>query len=680
MARGLTHRVCRRMLKGGMIDPSDSVPSLPESDVRMRFDASRSQILVLTKTRPQFDSLLETMARAPGAQREDAGEPNTLRYRDVVTTWHERCSAEHVVECLQTAFVNFLILDLRGPEREFIEQRDKAFRLLTALDGVEDVETRYGFHRIMILLSGEGDLIDQTILELGQRGVGHVLRDPSWRSNDRTVGTGTGSGTGSGSENGSEDGSGTRAGTRAESDAVSSFGARVLEQVHLALLRPRRESRALCAAGGGITGIYFEMGALKCLDDCFGRKLVNTFDAYYGISAGAVVTSLMANGYSIDEMMAAVAGVSGGRLPPLSMALFRLGHFDFASALRRGRRAVEALWSTMRDVRKIRSKLSLEGLLFDYLDLVGPPFRGHTFERMLRNALTVPGTTNDFRRMPRKLFVGATDQDARRHVLFGDETHNHIPISVAVQASMSLNPAFSPTELDGRFHEDGAVTRTSNFTEAIQRGAGLVFVLDPFVPYVSRTPGFARDHGVLYNLDQNIRTVSFTRFESARNWALRRHPDVGFYTFLPANRLRQLLSVSPMDHRPYLEIWRGAYLSTLYHVRRVAHRLTGDAAVHGLTLETSRAETVAERLRAVVTRELRLNDFYPDGRIEIIEPPFCLSLSQPSRAPNRASARASVGRGPASAETMRSFSAAWPTAEPLLDPSSKKSAANDRSA
>ncbi|MCB9654256.1 MAG: patatin-like phospholipase family protein [Deltaproteobacteria bacterium] len=646
------------MLKGVMIVPSDSATSRPASDVSMKFDPNRSQILVLTRTRPQFDALFESIACAPGcapgvapAAYDGALAARTIRYQDVVTTWHDRSSAEQVIECLQTSFVNFLVLDLRGPAQDFVDRRAQAFRLLTALDNVEDVETRYGFHRIMVLLSGEGDLIDRTILELGQRGVGHILRTAGWVDEPRD-------------------------GVREAAD----FGARVLAEVHLALTRPRRESRALCAAGGGITGIYFEMGALKCLDDCFGGKLVNTFDAYFGISAGAVVTSLMANGYSIDEMMAAVAGVSGGRLPPLSMALFRLGHFDFASALRRGRRAIEALWSSMRDAAKLRSKLSLEGLLFDYIDLVGPPFRGHTFERMLRNALTVPGTTNDFRRMPRKLFVGATDQDARRHVLFGDETHNHIPISVAVQASMSLNPAFSPTELDGRFHEDGAVTRTSNFTEAIQRGAGLVFVLDPFVPYVSRTPGFARDHGVLYNLDQNIRTVSFTRFESARNWALRRHPDVGFYTFLPANRLRQLLSVSPMDHRPFLEIWRGAYLSTLYQVRRIAHRLTGDAAAHGLVLDPSRADAVAERLRAVVTRDLRLNDFYPDGRIEIAEPPFCLSLSKPAPASTpRPSTPPEVVR-PASTEKPRDLSSSSRVRSHLLGQASKKSAANSRSA
>ncbi|MBK6849800.1 MAG: hypothetical protein IPG96_20455 [Proteobacteria bacterium] len=71
------------------------------------------------------------------------------------------------------------------------------------------------------------------------------------------------------------------------------------------------------------------MGALKCLDDCLGGQGVNDFDLYFGISAGAVVTGLMAAGYSIDEFMASVAGVEGGRLEPIDMRLFRLSHLDY---------------------------------------------------------------------------------------------------------------------------------------------------------------------------------------------------------------------------------------------------------------------------------------------------------------------------------------------------------------
>jgi hypothetical protein len=180
---------------------------------------------------------------------------------------------------------------------------------------------------------------------------------------------------------------------------------------------------------------------------------------------------------------------------------------------------------------------------------------------------------------------------------------------------MSLNPVFSPTLIHGRFYEDGAVTRTSNFTEAIAHGADLVFALDPLVPYVSKEAGFARARGIFYNADQDIRTVSFTRYETTRNWVIRRHPEVSLYTFLPANNLRRRMSVNPMDHRPFLEIWRGAYLGTLRRVETLGYRMKGDLAVHGVSLDLTRAEAVAERLRA--TRSPAFCDFFPDGRIDL---------------------------------------------------------------
>jgi len=387
-----------------------------------------------------------------------------------------------------------------------------------------------------------------------------------------------------------------------------------------------RKRQALCAAGGGVTGIYFEMGSLKCLDDCLLGDALGAFDMYFGISAGAVVTGLMAAGYSMDEFMAAVAGVDGGRLPRIDMRVFRLSHINYPDVARRLGAALRSGWSTVWNTLRDGSLPTLEDLFFQYADVIGAPFRADGFEQLLRTALTAPGATNDFRRLPRKLYIGATDQDERRHQLFGVDGRDTVEISVAIQASMSLNPAFASTQIQGRYYEDGAVTRTSNFAEAIRRGADLIFTIDPMVPYVSLEPGFAARRGMLYNVDQNLRTISYTRFENTRNWILRRHPDVSSYTFVPANRVRRLLSISPFDHRPYLEIWRAAYLSTLLRVQNLAHRMRGDLAFHGITLDTGRAEAVAERLSA--TKHPTLADFFPDGRIEIKQPPLCLETPE----------------------------------------------------
>ena len=200
-------------------------------------------------------------------------------------------------------------------------------------------------------------------------------------------------------------------------------------------------------------------------------------------------------------------------------------------------------------------------------------------------------------------------------MLFGAPPFEHVPVSRAIQASMSINPVFAPTLIDGRYYEDGAVTRTSNFVEAIRLGADLIIALDPLVPFVSKRAGDARERGVFWNADQDIRTISFTRYETTRNWVLRHHPEVSLYTFLPANRLRQLMSINPMDHRPYLEIWRGAYLSTLKRLHALGYRMRGDLA-----------RTASPSTRRVPTRwplgfgsqaTPTFGDFFPDGKVDL---------------------------------------------------------------
>ncbi len=487
---------------------------------------------------------------------------------------------------LHQTYVNLLVLDLRCGAGDLAEQAERAFAVLDRLDAAEDVEDRYGFHRILVLIAGEpSPATDQLILDLGSRGVGHVLRHGAFRP---------------------------------DGAADPAWGVRFLEEARRVLADRRPGKRALCAAGGGITGIFFELGVMKCLDDCLDAGGVNGFDMYFGISAGAVVSGPIAVGYSVDEYMAAIAGVPGGRIPTLDLRLFRFAHLDLAGFVRRVGFAARSGWDTL--TRPLRRSRTRDQLLFDYLDLVAPPFRTDGFETTLRQILTAPGATNEFGGLKRPLYVGATDQDARSHVLFGDEQNDDVPISRAIQASMSINPAFSATSIHGRFYEDGAITKTSNFVEAMRRGATLIFVLDPFLPYVARTPGYNDRRGVLYNIDQDVRTISYTRYETTRNWVLRKHPDVSSYTFVPANRQRRLISQNPMDHRPFLEIWRGAYLSTWKRLTHLRHRLEGDLRVHGVRLDLARAEAVAARLERA--RTLAFEDFFVDGKVAIRTPPL----------------------------------------------------------
>jgi predicted acylesterase/phospholipase RssA len=564
--------------------------------------SKRKRVLYVGSGLRCFESLVSDMSNGPRTERLSSEIYPVLKVREqeveLVPVWDTRGATD----ALRSAYVNLLLIDLRWCE-EFETRVAEIQRLLRELDHDEDVEQRYGFHRIVVLISGpDPSRLDDLIIELGAVGVRHVLRQEF--RDDRSAWS---------------------------SDPA--FAQHVL-QYAVDLTRSRRIGKtAICASGGGITGIYFEMGVLKCLDDCLTNCGVNDFSMMFGISAGAVVTSLLSVGYTPDELLAGIAGVSGGRVPPLSLSLLRLSHFNHEDMRWRltaaAKTAGRAFWDAMRG----RGGDTADALFLEYTSLVGAPFHSAEFEVMLRRILQMSGSTNDFRKLPLELFVGASDQDARSHVLFGAEGYDHVPISKAVQASLSVNPAFSSVPIDGRYYEDGAITRTSNFVEAIKRGATLVVTLDPFVPYVSKLPGVAHRRGVLYNIDQDIRTITFTRFERARDAALRKNPEVSSYTFLPSNTLRRLLSTNPMDHRPYLEIWRGAYLSALQRIDLLCHRLRGDLAEQGMLLDTGLAELVAEQLRT--TTSLKFEDFFPDRQVDIQKREF-MRPSQLVDAPARA--------------------------------------------
>jgi NTE family protein len=498
------------------------------------------------------------------------------------------------LKALHGQFFNLVLLDLREPVRPTRRRRasadfERGLELLDAMDAEPDIERRYGFHKIVALVSGDvAPEVDARIATLGSRGVGRVMRDMAVCHLNPAC---------------------------HHLPPKHAFARHVLDDMAQMTQHSPGGKTALCLSGGGLTGLYFELGALKCFEDCCVPGALRQMDLYFGISAGAALAGMLANGYGVTEFMAGIAGHRGGRIPPINLNLLDARHLDVHGITAPLRHLLTLAGNGLVGLLRGRLPFSLESLVFEYGDLVHAPFNTDGFESLLRLAFRAPGCSNDFRRLGRRLYIGATDQDRKEHVLFGDPPNDRVPISRAIQASMALNPVFAPTRIRGRYYADGAVTRTSNFVEAIHRGADLILTLDPLVPWVPGRAGASRERGIFYNADQDIRTVSYTRFETTRNWVLRRHPEVSLYTFLPANNVRRLLSVNPMDHRPFLRIWKGAYLGTLRRIHALGYRMRGDLAFHGMPFDTARADAVAERLRA--TSEPRFEDFFPEGRVEL---------------------------------------------------------------
>src|SRR3981081_1257684 len=86
---------------------------------------------------------------------------------------------------------------------------------------------------------------------------------------------------------------------------------------------PTGGKRALVLCGGGSTGVTYEIGALRALDDLLVGLSVNDFDIYVGTSAGSIVGALLANGISPRAMALGLEGAHRDLRTPSQLAMYR---------------------------------------------------------------------------------------------------------------------------------------------------------------------------------------------------------------------------------------------------------------------------------------------------------------------------------------------------------------------
>lgn len=437
------------------------------------------------------------------------------------------------------------------------EAQERAlYDLLDALEREKDRERRYPAVRIAVLVGDEDEeRVDNLIFAMGQRHVGACIRDLSL--SPRIIGD-----------------------HRAE--ARASLVAQVWSFCAKGIAGSEKGKKSLQCAGGGITGLYYELGVLKCIHDAFKNYDVRDFDMYFGISAGAMVASFMANGFHIDNLIANLGDINPDWPHKLRVSW---KHLNVGEVPRRLGLAQKNLLGYVADLVRGRDDFSIATLFGNYSTVIGPMFDNAELESVLRTQFEQPGFTNDFRQLGCELYVGATDQDRRQHVLFGDGGYDDVPISLAIQASTAVNPFFPSVRIHGRYYTDGAVTRTSNLKAAIRKGANLVFIIDPFLPMISDEPGFNQKQGNLWIVQQDFKTVAFTRFEQVSEEVLRQNPTVSCYTFLPSNRMRELMTQSPVAATNFHPIVTEAYRSTYRRLTQLEYKIAGELAAHGIELD-----------------------------------------------------------------------------------------------
>ena len=348
-----------------------------------------------------------------------------------------------------------------------------------------------------------------------------------------------------------------------------------------------RSTVALVCAGGGITGAVYEIGCLRALEDLLDRSTADA-DLYVGVSGGAFVTSLLANGISPREMYDAVVAPRRGPFADPTAALFRLGLAEiWRRSLRAPRILTDALLSgldgggrTLADVAWSLFELLPSGLL----DNSG-------VEEYLARLFAARGKPNEFAELPRPLHVIAVDLDSGEAVDFGAEDAPPATVSRAVQASTAMPGLYRPVRIGGRDYVDGAVKKTAHINLAITSGADLVLCINPIVPIDNRGALSAHlsSKGVSYVLDQVLRIALHGRMQYGLERYRAEHPEVDILLVEPTRDDLRMFSYNIMRYDARRIVAAHAYRSTVQaFVAREAEyrRLLGR---HGIGLRDPRA-------------------------------------------------------------------------------------------
>ena len=230
--------------------------------------------------------------------------------------------------------------------------------------------------------------------------------------------------------------------------------------------------QALVLAAGGVTGALYEVGVLRAVEERVG-PLRQVFDLFLGVSAGATVSAFVSQGVTAGALYEALLDGSDPLFPlrqeHLAALDLRRGARVAAMALQQLSRAVGRLLPG--DPSRSSHGHSLSGL-----------FSTNSYERFLSTTLEANGLSNDFRRIPRRLLVPATDLDSTNRVVFGMSSWSDTPVSRAVAASSAIPGFFDPVAIGDRTYIDGNVGDVANLDVVLAEGARRVLVISPMVP------------------------------------------------------------------------------------------------------------------------------------------------------------------------------------------------------
>src|SRR6184192_1036638 len=372
--------------------------------------------------------------------------------------------------------------------------------------------------------------------------------------------------------------------------------------------RRRRSKTALVLGGGGFTGAVYEIGALRALDLLSVNRTVNQFDVYVGTSAGAFVAALTANGVTPEEMMRVV-----NQQVPTPFRDIDVGTLLRPNILEYARSALSMPIKAVSVLREVAGQIKGASLMDLALGLAeGLPsglYSGSGVERYMRDVLSDPDRTDDFRLLEPELYLAATDLDTCERIVLGAEDWEDVPISKAVSASGALPMIYTPVKVKDRELVDGGIVSTTNLDIAVEAGAKFIVVVNPLVPFVNdfekrmQTITGSRvrhvsDMGFPQIGYQSFKLLAYQRLhELAQRWG-ERYPGVDIILIEPEPNDELMFQTSIMNYTSRVDIARHGFQSVTLKLAHDYPRFKRICARHGIEISATRVRKVVKHFEA----------------------------------------------------------------------------------
>jgi predicted acylesterase/phospholipase RssA len=367
-----------------------------------------------------------------------------------------------------------------------------------------------------------------------------------------------------------------------------------------------REQRmtGLALAGGGPLGAIYEIGAVTALAEALEGIDLNHLDAYVGVSSGGFIAAGLANGLTPTQMARMFIASESAEEPFHPEMLLRPAFKEYVMrATSVPPLLLTSLW------QYLTHPLDLHFLeSFQRLSRAIPTgiFNSSGIDAFLRRLFSAPGRTNDFRELPHKLFLVATDLDSGESIPFGAPGHDHVPISTAVQASAALPGLFPPVEIDGRYFVDGALKKTLHASVALRAGAKLVLCINPLVPFDSELAA-ARGHpkkhrlvegGLPLVLSQTFRAIIHSRMQVGMGKYATEFKDADVILFEPNRDDDDMFFTNVFSYSSRRRLSEHAYQKTRAELYRRRDELAPILARHGIRI---RVDVLEDNQRRLIT-------------------------------------------------------------------------------